>query len=568
MNLTTTFAGATFAGATLLVLLTGCASTRTHSNQTTAPESATTGAQLFDGLGDYQRAFTTSSEKAHDYLVQGFLWTQAFNYDEATRSFREAARLDPDCAIAWWGVAYSEGPSYNHAKMTKERQKTTWEAIQNALTRINNTTPVERSLINALRQRFANPYPEDHAHLDQAYAKAMGDVWKRYPDDAEIGMLYAESLMVLKPWQLYNKDREPIEGTAQIEALLTEVLELNPNLPGACHLYIHAVELSKSPERGLVVADRLSTLVPLSGHLLHMPSHIYTRTGDWDRAIEQNALAMKADERYRALSPDQVIQHMYMVHNNHIRAYGAMMTGREAEALDASNRMWSQIPADRLETIAPEVDAWMCSVYDVHKRFGRWDAMLAEPAPPEYMPFTLATWHAHRAISFAAKKDFKAAEVELSAYRKVCESIQVDQLSEMYTVKSAQGRLSVIEHFVPGEIALQQGDLDLAIEHLKKAVVAEDKLGYSGEPPDYLQPIRHTLGAVYLKAGQLEEAEKCYREDLAEFPENGWSLYGLGRVLRMQGKTDDAKLVEERFDVAWAAADAPITTSCKCIPEI
>ena len=528
-----------------------------------------TGAQLFDGLGDYHRGFTTSSDTARQYLNQGMIWLQAFNYDEAERSFREAARSDPDCAMAWWGVAYASAPSYNHSKMTEERAATCWQAIQNAQSRIDNTNSVERALIEALSKRFEMPYPlEDDAHLDQAYADAMGETWKRFPDDADVGMLYAEALMVRTPWALYNHDREPVGDTPKIEALLERVLELKPNLAGAGHLYIHAVELSKSPERGLVVADRLSTLVPLSGHLLHMPSHIYTRTGDWDRAIEQNALAMEADVKYRAKSPDQLVQHMYMVHNNHIRAYGAMMVGRETEALETSRRMWSQIPADRLEAVAPEVDAWMCSVYDVYKRFGRWDKMLAEPAPPEYMPFTFATWHAHRAISYAAKKEFDAAEREFKAYRRVRDNIRPEHLSNFYSVKAAQGRLNVIEHFVPGEIALQKGRLRKAIRHLERAKVAEDKLGYSGEPPDYLQPIRHTLGAVYLKAGRLQRAEAAYREDLAEFPDNGWSLYGLSRVLHAQGRTEEAKQVEEDFRRVWAGADGPITTSCECVPEV
>ena len=277
---------------------------------------------------------------------------------------------------------------------------------------------------------------------------------------------------------------------------------------------------------------------------------------------------MAADVKYRAKSPDQFEQHMYMAHNNHIRAYGAMMVGRESEALEVSRRMWEQIPADQLEEVAPEIDAWMCAVYDTHKRFGRWDEMLAEPAPPAYLPFTLATWHAHRAISYAAKKDIAGAKREFKAYRRFRNSIRQEDLSENYSVKAARGRLRVIDHFVPGEIALQQGKLRKAIRHLERAKKAEDALGYSGEPPDYLQPIRHTLGAVYLEAGQLEQAETAYREDLAEFPDNGWSLYGLSRVLIAQGRTDEAREVEEQFRVIWADADAPITTSCECVPEI
>jgi tetratricopeptide (TPR) repeat protein len=256
------------------------------------------GAQLFEELGDYHREFTTGSDEAQRYLDQGMVWLQAFNYDEAERSFRQAAKLDPDCAMAWWGVAYAAGPSYNHSMMDERRAEISWEALQNARARIENTSPVERALIEALSKRHEMPYPsQDDAHLDQAYADAMAEVWERFPEDADVGALYAEALMVRTPWALYNIDREPAEETPMIEALLEQVLELDPNQAGAAHLYIHAVELSKTPERGLVVADRLSTLVPLSGHLLHMPSHIYTRTGDWDRAIEQNALAMECTWR-------------------------------------------------------------------------------------------------------------------------------------------------------------------------------------------------------------------------------------------------------------------------------
>ena len=230
------------------------------------PATSGTEPQLFDGLGSYHRAFTTSNEQAQRYLDQGMVWLQAFNYDEAERSFREAARLDPDCAMAWWGVAYANAPSYNHSRMTADRVATCEEAMRQANERIDNTSPVERALIEALGQRFESPYPiEDDSHLDHAYADAMADVWEQFPDDADVGMLYAEALMVRTPWALYDIDREPAEDTAMIEELLEQVLEMKPDLAGAAHLYIHAVELSKTPERGLVVADRLSTLVPLSG---------------------------------------------------------------------------------------------------------------------------------------------------------------------------------------------------------------------------------------------------------------------------------------------------------------
>ena len=299
-----------------------------------------------------------------------------------------------------------------------------------------------------------------------------------------------------------------------------------------------------------------------------MPSHIYIRTNMWDRSIEQNALAMLADDQYRRRSPDHYIQHMYMVHNNHVLAYSAMMVGREKEAMSASRKMWTAIPGDQLEVIAPWVDRWMCSVYDVQKRFGRWDALLAEPGPPEYMPITSAFWRAHRAIAFAAKKDFASAENELLTFEHIRANLADYQMPPGETVEMVQRRLEAIRHFVPAEIALHQERYPEAIKHLRKSVEAEDKLGFGGEPPDYLQPIRHTLGAVLVQTGDYERAEHVYREDLEEYPGNGWSLYGLSRALHGQGKIEQARSVEEEFRRAWARADEPLTTSCKCIPRI
>lgn len=552
-----------------LGMLGGCAATPTSSAGPQRKSITATGARLFEGLGDWRRRFTTSSEEAQRYLEQGMIWLQSFNHDEAIRSFQEAVRLDPECAMAWWGVSFAEGPNYNDPFMTERRNQASWDALKNALARIDKTAPWERDLIEALSARYEYPFPKDRAHLEKAYADAMGKVWAKYPDDPDIGATYAEAMMVCRPWALYSLDREPVGDTEHIVTTLERVLELDPDHPGACHLYIHAVEQSKTPERAVPAADRLSRLVPGSGHLLHMPSHIYVRVNQWDRSIVQNALAMQADARYRKLSPKQGIQHMYMTHNSHVLAYSAMMMGREREALKASRQMWADLPQDDLYEIAPTVDVWMCSVYDVQKRFGRWDAILAEPAPPEFMPATTAYWRGHRAIAYAAKKDFDAANRELAEFEKVYSYTPPrDRLFPGMTPERYKARLDPIRHFVAGEIALQQGDYDRAIEHLVKAVEAEDKLGFSGEPPEYLQPVRHTLGAVYFKAGRYEDAERIYREDLDEFPGNGWSLYGLSRALEAQGKTKEAGRVAQAFRFAWAKADEPLTTSCKCIPRL
>ncbi len=518
---------------------------------------------LFDGLGPHRRAITTRSAEAQSFFNQGMAWLQAFNHDEAIRSFLRAAELDPDCAMAWWGVAYCEGPNYNDEIMTESRSKAAWYALQNAVARIDQASPVEKALIEALRHRYANPWPEDRTHLEKAYADAMARVWDAYPDDTDVGTLYAESLMVQKPWKLYTLDQQPVEGTAEILSVLGDVLETEPDHPGANHLWIHAVEPSANPDDGLEAARRLSDLVPASGHLLHMPCHIYVKTGHWKDAIEQSVKALASDANYRALSPKQGLQHLYMVHNAHMLAYAAMMSGREKEALAAAREMWANIPAAALREVGPVFDLWMCSIYDVQKRFGRWDAILAEPAPPDFLPVTMAIWHAHRAVAYAAKKDFDNAALEYVAFRNAKAALPDDHMAFS---DSAHTILEVSDHFIAGEIALQKQDWDAAVQSLQQAIEIEDGLTY-GEPPQWLQPVRHTLGAVYLKAGRFEDAERTYREDLRLWPHNGWSLYGLSRALEKQGKSADALAVRKKYEQAWSRADAPIDTSCKCLPK-
>jgi tetratricopeptide (TPR) repeat protein len=341
-------------------LLAGCASTKTDHLETDSPR-----AQLFDGMGAHRRAITTTSPEAQDFFDQGLAWMQAFNHDEAIRSFARAAEIDPECAMAWWGIALCEGPNYNDPEMTDERNAAAWGALKKALARIDETTPLERALIEALSERYAKPWPKDRSGLERAYADAMGEVWAAYPNDSDVGALYAEALMVKRPWKLYDEDQVPAEDTAEIVATLERVMELDPENPGANHLYIHAVEPSSTPDRGIAAADRLCDQVPGAGHLDHMPSHIYVQVGQWDKSIAQNTLAMEADERYRELSPDQGIQHMYMVHNAHMLAYSAMMVGRETEALEAARAMWVNEPEPVMEAVAPYLDLWMTCVYDV-----------------------------------------------------------------------------------------------------------------------------------------------------------------------------------------------------------
>lgn len=515
---------------------------------------------MFEGMGKHTRKISTNSEATQAYFDQALTWAFAFNHDEAIRSLMRAAKQDPSCPMTWWGIAYCEGPNYN-SPITPERSKAAFYAIENAKSRIKNASDVERALIEAMAERYTFPAAEDRKPLDQAYAAAMGEVWKAFPQDPDVGTLYAESLMMLRPWELYSTDGQPVEDTDKIVSTLEAVLSLQPDHPGANHLYVHAMEPSLTPEKALKAAHALDNLIPASGHLLHMPSHIYVRTGLWNEAIEQNVKALDADQKYLKLSPQQGMQYIYMIHNSHMLAYAAMMSGREKEAMSAARHMWEQTPDAIMTSMGPFFDRWMCSVYDVQKRFGRWDEIIAEPAPPETLLVTTAIWRAHRAIAFAAKKDFANAEIEYTKFRNARAAIPLAVL-EMGGMDDRF--LEVSDLFIRGEIALQKERWTLATELLTDAAAIESTLAY-GEPPQWLQPIRHTLGAVYLATNQYAKAEQCYREDLEKWPNNGWSLFGLSKALTGLGKKKAAQEALANYEKYWAKADASLTTSCKCL---
>jgi tetratricopeptide (TPR) repeat protein len=554
-----------FASLCAAAVLTGCASTRTVDSG--PPAYGTMGqAQIFDGMGPYTRKVTTDSAEAQRYFNQGLNWLYAFNHDEAVLAFTRAAELDPGCAMAWWGIAQAQGPNYNDWMMSESRSAAAWEALQNAVAAIDNENAVEIALIEALQNRYAAAHDPDRWDLDSGFADAMDEVYARYPDDPDVGSLYAESLMVLHPWMLYRSDGEPArEDTLVLVEVLERVQANEPYHPGANHLYIHAIEPSNDKARAIPAAQRLNDLVPSSGHMMHMPSHIYVQVGMWDEAIEQNNKAMAADAEYRRRAPDQIIQHMYMTHNAHMRAYASMMAGREEEAMASARSMWDNFPEELLPVVAAFVDPTMCSVYDVQKRFGRWEALLAEPAPPAYLPITTAMWRAHRAIAYAALKDFDSAIAEQAAFREAMRAIPAEPGFASYG--DVMKILLVSEYFVSAEIALQQGELEIAAGLLEQAADIEDTIGY-GEPPIWLQPVRHTLGAVYLKAGEPEQAARVYREDLAQWPRNGWSLLGLSQALEAGGDMQAAQVARREFEKVWANADEPATTSCKCIAEV
>jgi tetratricopeptide (TPR) repeat protein len=538
----------------------------TESN--TASQQQESKVALFDGMGPHKRKITTASAEAQRYFDQALNWTYAFNHDEAIRSYEQAAKLDPGCAMAWWGKAFCHGPHINNPVMDEAGSIAAWSALQKALELSRKCTPAERALIEALASRYADPAAgklpftaDERKPLDEAFAHAMEKVHSAYPDDADITSLYAESLMDLHPWDLYdNQSNAPHPWTGKIVKLIEHALQLDPKHPGANHLYIHAVEGSKTPARANDAADVLRTLVPASGHLVHMPSHIDVRTGRWAQAAEQNRQASTIDIAYRKISPNHGIYHLYMAHDDHFLAWTCMMLGRREEAQAAARDMLRKIPAEFSKDAAPFVDPLASIEISVLMRFGRWEELLALPKPASHLPVTLAMWHFARGSALAALDRVEEAVSEQAKFRKSVAALPEGIMLQQN--KAADG-MAVADGILEGEIAFRRGDIDQAAAALREAVEKEDRLRYI-EPPDWLQPARHSLGAILVSADRLPEAEAVYRADLERWPENGWSLYGLAECLKAR-KSPEADDIEARFKKAWQHADTQLAATCLCV---
>lgn len=517
---------------------------------------------FLEGLGPHRRPVTSSSVEAQRYFDQGLNLLYAFNHDEAIRSFRAAAAIDPRCPMAWWGVALALGPHINNPIMSAENSSQAWEALQKARESAARGNEVERDLIAALEKRYANPPPEDRRSLDEAYAAAMRTLARKYADDADVGALFAESLMDLRPWDLWTAEGDPQPGTEEVVAVLEGVLARSPRHPLGLHLMIHAVEASRHPEKADAAADRLRDLAPGLGHLVHMPSHIDVRRGRWQAAIVANEKAIEADDRYQQQSPRQDFYRIYMAHNHHMLCYAAMMRGQSAKSIEAIQKMAAGIPEDWLKENAPLADGFTAMPLEVLVRFGRWDEVLAAPEPAEYLPIARAMWRCARGIAFAAKGDVPAAREEQAAFLAARAAVPEEAV---FGNNKAADLLAVAEQLLAGEIDYREGKTEAAIASLREAVRREDALRYA-EPPDWIHPVRHALGAILLDQRRAAEAEQVYREDLARLPENGWSLYGLSQSLKMQDRLAEAIEIQERFEKAWADADIEITSSCYCQP--
>jgi tetratricopeptide (TPR) repeat protein len=521
---------------------------------------------LYDGLGSYSRKITTDSAEAQRYFDQGFAFLHGFNHRAAIRAFQQAAEIDPECAMAHWGAALACGPHINSIAVPPPAAELAWKELGLAQKNAGNTSPVERALIGALAKRYANPQPEDRSGLDRSYADAMREVWKKYPSDPDVGAFFAEALMDLRPWDQWTPDGKPQPGTDEIIAMLDGVLKLNPNHPLANHLYIHAVEASPNPERAMVAAERLRNLQPGLAHNVHMPSHIDIRTGQWLKAVNTNAKAVEADQRYQKIfGPPEGFLNVYIAHNRHMLAYAAIMTGQRDLAMKHIRAMVAEMPADFLNENALQSEGNVAMPLEVMVRFGLWDEILA--APEKYtdkMWFTRAFHHAARAIAYAAKGDTVNARKAQSVF---VERAKLVPKEDFVSNNSCEALLAVAMPMVEGEILIAEGKIDSGIEQLHAAIQKEDALKYD-EPPGWLIPVRHSLGAVLMKQQRFAEAEQVYRDDLARLPENGWSLLGLAESLRKQKKNgDEVAQTQAKFKKVWAKADLTITTSCLCQPQ-
>jgi tetratricopeptide (TPR) repeat protein len=552
--------------AVLLAFGMGCGGPepRSAASASTLTTKTSSPPPLFEGLGRHTRKVTTTSTEAQRYFDQGIAFMSAFNHDEAERSFAHAAALDGACAMAHWGIAMANGPHINNPEVDAPHAKTAWAALQRARAAAGGATKVEKDLIDALGKRYADPQPADRKALDVAYAAAMRTAHEAHPDDVDVAAWFAEALMDLRPWDYWTPDGKPQPGTDEIAAVLEATLRKDPDLPLGNHLYIHLVEASSEPGKADAAADRLRDLAPGLGHLVHMPSHIDIRRGRWSKAIITNERAIAADDRYTKLSPKQGFYNLYMGHNRHMLAFAAMMLGQSEKALTAIRAMVAAIDPAWARENALVADGLLAMPVEVLMRFGRWEEILAAEEPAEHFPLSRSLRHYARGVAFAAQGDATKARAEHLALRESRQKIPKDA---KFGNNSALDLSGIAESVLAGEIAAREGKMDAAIASLRDAVKREDALLYD-EPPDWIQPVRHALGATLVRAGKASEAEAVYREDLKRNTENGWALFGLERALRMQKKTDEAKAAAARFAKVWESADVKLSSSCFCLPGL
>lgn len=515
-------------------------------------------APLLDNIGSLNHPVSTKDPLAQRLFNQGLMMDYAFNHMESERSFRYAAQIDPKLAMAWWGVALANASNLN-SPIDEAREKTAYEAIQKAIDLKQYASAEEKALIDAAAKRFTSDSKPDFAKLELAYADAMQKVAHDYQDDPDAGVLYADAIMNTMPWDYYEPNGDPKPGTKAAITELERLMERWPQHPGANHFYIHVVEASSTPERATGAAERLGTYAPAAGHLVHMPSHIWVRTGRWNDAVIANQEATKADEDYISQCHRQGRYPLgYYPHNLHMLTFAAMMEGRSRIAIEASKKAEAQMPKDWHENPPSYATMFVSLPYFPLVRFGKWDDILALPEPPDKKGFVKGMWHYARGMAYVRQGKLEQAEEEADAMNDLLESAELDSYRARKNVSSQV--LSIARFTVMGEVASTRKEYSRAVALLRRAVDQQDHLVYD-EPEDWYYPARQTLGNILLKANRPADAEAVFLEDLVCHPKNGWSLFGLTQSLRAQGNDAEAARAQKSLEKAWERADVKLTAA-------
>ena len=538
-----------------VLLVTFCCALAVAQEHTAHDTAAAKPATLMSGLGTLHHPVSTKDVQAQQFFDQGLRLIYAFNHDEAARSFRRATELDPKLAIAWWGVAEAVGPNYNDPA-SDERFQQAHDAIQKAADLSEGASPSEKAYIQAMQKRFPADPKADRKQAAEDYRDAMREVVKNFPDDRDAATLFAESGMNLHPWGLWHVDGTPEEGTEEVVATLESVLKRDPDHMGAVHYYIHAVEASRSPQRALASANKLAAMAPAAGHLVHMPAHVYIRTGDYEAAVKTNQLGAAADRTYiKASGVQGIYPMMYYSHNLHFIAMCSAMNGNYAEAKKSADMLATHVAPGVKQM--PPLEGFMTIPIAVDVRFHKWDSIMAMKQPDKSMQITTVFWHFARGMAMAGTGKVSEAEAEYKVVSEAEKATPEDVPFAMPVNNKAKDILKIAENVLAAKIAMAKKDNDGAISHLQEAVAVQDTLKYD-EPSDWFFPVRESLGAALMMKGDDAGAEKTFREDLDRNPRNPRSLYGLQQVLKKQGRDYDAGFVEKQFKSSWKGGAAPL----------
>jgi tetratricopeptide (TPR) repeat protein len=502
----------------------------------------------------------TAGDRAQQYFDQGLRLTYGFNHAEAVRSFTEAARLDPKCGMCYWGQALANGPNINDPLADPDRIAAAYAASQKALTLKTGLTPTEQAMIDAIAKRYPSAKIDDWKAPNAAYMQAMDAVARRFPEDPEVGMMYVASVVETRPWDYWTRKDEPHPGIAAALATVEKILRTHPDHPGAHHYYIHMVEATTRPERAIASADKLESLMPGAGHIVHMPAHIYMRVGRYAEASDSNVRAIAADEDYIAQCQAQGVYPVgYYPHNIHFLWTASTMEGRSEVAIEAARKVSAKTSHDISHQYAPAQD-FLATQYFALVRFGRWEEMLTEAPPDKNLVFVNAMWHYGRAVSFARRGQLDRARAEITALNGLAGDPSLLQDIGGTSGTSLKSLVELASHVASGELAVAEQKWDVAVREFQTAIDMQDAQRYF-EPAPWHYPVRQSLGAALVAAGRAKDAEAVYLEDLRRTPENGWSLFGLAKALEMQNRPVEAAAATARYRRAWARADVTLEGS-------